>query len=116
MSQSELFQNPVRVALDNVAAIQAKQHGQALVESHNEDFVEVMREEARRVCYAHGTVTSDDLREYAGRAGLAPNSPNAWGCLFLGKEWESVGFERSRLVSNHARTIRRWRFNPFYKP
>jgi len=97
-------------------ASSAKHHGQALVESHNERFVEVMREEARRLCRADGSCTSDDLRAYALLAKLSPKHPNAWGSIFRGPEFESVGFERSKLLSSHARTIRRWRLNPFYKP
>ena len=87
MSQSDLFEGTV-----------LKDEGQRLVESHNDDFVLRMRQEARKICFVHGSVTSDDLREYAQQRGLVPKHRNAYGAIFLGKEWESIGYERSRLV------------------
>lgn len=85
-----------------------KEAGQALVESHNEHFVERMRAQARRLCAINGTVTSDDLREAANDLGIRPRHPNAWGAIFHGDEWRAVSYTRSKLVSNHARTIRVW--------
>jgi hypothetical protein len=101
--------HPMTQTLFNLTqAKTSKEAGQALVESHSPDFVEQMWSEAKRIATAQGSVNSDDLRIYAIKTGLRPHHPNAWGAIFLGKEWKSIGFTRSSLVSNHARTIRVW--------
>lgn len=92
--------------------IRLKELGQDDVESNNESFVEVVRNEARFLASTKGKVTSDDLRSFAQSNGLVPAHPNAWGSVFRGSEWVTLGFTRSSLVSNHARTIRIWGLKP----
>lgn len=85
----------------------AKQLGLNLVESHNEGFMEIMRRQARLIAMEHGSVTSDDLQEFAARQGIEPTHPNAWGAIFR-QGWRSIGFEPSRRPQGRARVIRRW--------
>ena len=87
-----------------------KQLGLDLVEEHNKTFVELMREHAIALSRRHGRVTSDDLRAAAARSGIEPDHKNAWGAIFRGKNWKPLGFENSKIPSNHARVIRVWRW------
>ncbi len=90
----------------------AREAGKDLVEEHGESFVEVMRREAIRIAQEKGAVTCDDLRGYAAARGFYPRHQNTWGSIFRGPEWKSAGFIQSRLVSNHARIIRIWKYEP----
>lgn len=71
------------------------------------EFLVKARATARRHALNHGTVTIDDVRW------LTPlpdgMSPNVFGAVFRGNEWECVGFEASTRVLARARTIRRYR-------
>lgn len=96
-----------QVELNLAGAVEAKDCGQAEVEEHGQEFVGTMRDVALGIARTRGSVTSDDLRRYAAEHGLVPHHPNAWGAIFS-KGWRSVGYTRSALVSNHARTIRVW--------
>lgn len=100
--------NPEPNLFDLPAGIREKEEGQNLVETHTPDFVDTMREAAKSIALSKGTVTADDLRSYGLKNGLRPHHPNAWGAIFKGSEWRTVGYTRSALVSNHARTIRIW--------
>lgn len=82
--------------------------GLKLVAEHNPHFVHLMREQALLIAERNGTVTSDDLREYANLHGIMPKHPNAWGSIFRGKHWRCVGRTKSRLTSNHRREIKVW--------
>ena len=104
MSTPDLF--------DLKAGIAAKDAGQDKVQEHGEDFVESMRTYAKVIAVRNGTVTSDDLRKHAAMYGITPHHQNAWGAIFRGFGWKSVGFTRSTLIGNHARTIRVWKFQP----
>ena len=85
-----------------------KEKGLDSVESHEATFVEKMRNRAVEIATESGTVTSDDLRRYAKAYGITPNHPNAWGAIFRGKLWRSVGRKKSTLTTNHSREIRVW--------
>jgi hypothetical protein len=85
-----------------------KERGLDSVESHEATFVEKMRKRAFEIATESGTVTSDDLRHYAKAYGIVPNHQNAWGAIFRGKLWRSVGRKKSSLNSNHNREIRVW--------
>jgi len=87
-----------------------KSAGQDLVAGHNEEFVSLMRAEAMRISNGLGYVTSDDLRVYAARIGLEPSHPNAWGAVFKGKGWRSIGYRKSAVPQSHARIIRIWQY------
>ena len=71
------------------------------------DFLVNARATARRHALNHGTVTIDDVRRFT----PLPDgmSPNVFGAVFRGNEWECVGFEASTRVLARARTIRRYR-------
>lgn len=84
-----------------------KQLGLDLVESNNMAFVEAMRLRAFEIALEKGSVTTDDLHEWAESEGLEPGHPNAWGGIFR-RGWQAVGFEQSRRAAAHARIIRRW--------
>jgi hypothetical protein len=104
--------NPMSAQLsifDINAGIHGRDSGIEAVISSNECFVSTMRGIARIIVRRKGVVTSDDLREIARDHGIVPKHENAWGGIFRGNEWECVGFMKSKLPSNHARTIRTWR-------
>lgn len=96
--------------MDLMAGLQAKSEGQNLVEDHNPNFVAIMRSHAILTATSKGQVTCDDLREYASAQGLRPKHQNAWGSIFRGPDWKMIGRTKSKLVSNHAREIRIWRY------
>lgn len=86
-----------------------KQLGLALVEGSNQEFVEHIRAYAREFAREYDTVTVDNLRRYALGRGIEPDHKNAWGAIFMGREWECVGYEPSTIPTNRGRVIRRWR-------
>lgn len=85
-----------------------RDNGIRRVSEHNRWFLEKMRKAAIKLSLLNGEVTIDDLRTYAFSFGLEPDHPNAWGGVLKGKHWHCVGFQPSKLVSNHGRVIRRW--------
>jgi len=92
---------------------QEKQLGLELIETNNATFLETMRSKARMICRKQGTITADDVREYYEQhkheLQIEPTSPNTWGAIFTTKEWEWVGYQKSKRVSNHSRPIGVWR-------
>ena len=88
---------------------QAKIFGIELVEFNGQDFVKSMREVARQLIKQCGWITCDDLRKIADRYGIEPHHQNVWGSVFRHKDFEPCGYEKSKLVSNHARRITKWR-------
>ena len=85
-----------------------KTAGQRLAEQHSSGFVGFMRDLAIDIATRRGSVTSDDLRRYALKEEITPHHPNAWGAIFRGKHWHSIGHLRSKKVTNHGRLIRQW--------
>jgi len=85
-----------------------KTEGQDRVASHNPDFVELMRSEARAIADRSGTVTIDDLRAFASRTGIEPRHRNAWGSIFHERGWNIVGYIKSERPESHARRIAVW--------
>jgi len=57
-------------------------------------------------------VTSDDVRRWAEEAEDHPHHPNAWGAIFRGNDWTSLGLSSSEVASNHARRIFIWKYEP----
>ena len=100
--------NVIRSAMTS-PALHAKQLGLYRVESHNQALVGLARAIAKEICGRTGSVTMDEVRQ--GLGDLKPSSPNAYGCIFNTEEWVCIGWEPSTLKSNHARFIRRWKFN-----
>jgi hypothetical protein len=87
-----------------------KERGQEQVGGHNEAFLRIMRAEALRVSKERGQVTSDDLRLYSSVHAIYPKHQNAWGAIFCGKGWKTIGRVKSIYATNHAREIKVWRF------
>lgn len=57
-----------------------------------------------------GSVTVDDLREFAEKNNIqpAPSSGKAWGPIFRDPIFVFVRYEPSRRPSNHARPVGRY--------
>ena len=88
-----------------------KQLGLYRVESHNTALVKLARSIAREICGRLGSVTIDMIRTDPRIAEFLPCNSNIWGSVFMGKEWQCIGLEPSTLKSNHARFIRRWKYD-----
>ena len=89
-----------------------KQLGLYRVESSNKALVGLARAIAREQCVKYGSTTIDAVRSDPRIAEFQPTSSAVWGSVFHGKEWTLLGWEPSTLKSNHARFIRRWRYQP----
>ena len=100
--------NPV-LAFDLPEGERQADAGIGRVKANNAEFIASMRRQARVVCQAFGFVCIDDLRKYADIIGVEPHHPNAWGAIFRSSEWVEIGMVKSKTVSNHGRTVRRWR-------
>jgi len=87
-----------------------KQNGMAQAAANSHRFVDVMRGHAITISQACGVVSTDDLRTLAQRLALEPSSPNAWGSVLGGKDWEHVGWKKSEWPGNHRRHIQIWRY------
>ena len=90
--------------------LQEKQLGLYRVESSNKALVGLARAIAKELCCKYGSVTIDMIRSDPRMAEFMPTSSAVWGSVFHGKEWTLLGWEPSTLKSNHARFIRRWRY------
>jgi hypothetical protein len=88
----------------------AKRKGLDAVEVNDSAFIFYMRNAAKEIAYINGSVSTDDLRKYGEQWDLAPHSPNSWGSILRGKDWEVIGRKKSAVVSNHAREIRVYRY------
>jgi len=80
------------------------------MEVNNPSFLSIMRAHAKEVSDREGSVTIDDVREYAERNGLIPQHRNVWGVVFSGRGWESLGQAASRTPSNHAHQNKVWKW------
>lgn len=99
-----------QIAFDLGQGQQDKHVGLESVSRNNDWFLEMMRAEARRLSKTKGRVSSDDLRAYAANEGIEPAHSNAWGAIFAESGWIVIGHVRSRLVSNHGREIKVWKW------
>ena len=90
------------------AGIKQRDLGIESVLSNNESFAARAREIAELICQRKGTVSIDDVREVLNEYEIEPDHCNAWGGIFRGKQWRQVGWTKSKLISNHARCVRRW--------
>lgn len=86
-----------------------KQIGLSLVAQGSEEFLEVMRAEAKRIARVRGQVSADDLRPIAKNLGIEPHHPNAWGALFRGSDWIRIGFKNSTCGSRRAGMVAVWK-------
>jgi len=95
---------------DNAASHSAKNSGMELAAENAQDHLSRAREIAASIALrGNGTCNADQvLMEFPSV------SPGPWcGSIFRGKEWVFTG-ERihSSRVSNHAREIKVWRYEP----
>mgnify|MGYP001612895495 FL=1 len=91
-------------------ALHAKQLGLCLTEANNKALVKLARAIAREQCVKYGSTTIDSVRQDPRMAEFIPTSSAVWGSVFHGDEWVLLNWEPSTLKSNHARFIRRWRY------
>lgn len=98
--------------LDLLAGQAERDRGFALLESYSAAFLDAVRARGRYISMLRGSVTIDDLREWAAQIGIAPTHRNSWGNIFRGPGWKCIGHEPSKLVSNHARMVSVWRWEP----
>jgi len=82
-----------------------KREGISKVASHSPTFVELMRGIAIQISVQRGSVSTDDLREYAKNHGISAPHRNAWGAILRGKGWEFIEWRRSEFKTNNARRI-----------
>jgi len=79
------------------------------VESKDDGFLALMREEAVRIIHMRGEVDSDDIRLYAQGLGMKPRHKNSWGAIWKDSRFKRLPkFRQSRIPSNHARMIAVW--------
>ena len=93
-----------------MTALTDKQLGLYHVESHNQALVKLARAIAKDLCAKYGSTTIDAVRQDPRMAEFAPSSSAVWGATFNTDEFVCIGWEPSTLKSNHARFIRRWRY------
>lgn len=116
--QQSLFDNPpsqqaVAAHFDVSRGTKARDEGIALTELANQEFVELMRGQARRFCAIRGEVHIDQLRHFALARGVTPKSSNAWGAIFRGKGWKQTGeYRASKLTTNRGHRSPVWRWTP----
>lgn len=94
---------------DIQSGMKARDEGIAKIIDSCGTYVETARGVARLICRRKGIVSMDDVREVLSAHGVTAPHPNAIGAVFKGNEWVPVGFMKSKVPSNHARTIRTWR-------
>lgn len=90
--------------LNLAAALVEAEDGIAITSMSNAQWLDTARMHAHAYAYAHGSVTTDNIRPML----PPPKSAAAWGAIFRGPDWRCIGWVRSELVSNHGRSIRKW--------
>lgn len=66
---------------------------------------------ARQYAEHNGVVSIDDLREWADKYYMQPESPSAWGSVFQGDEWKRVSQKNSGYRKSRSRKITVWALN-----
>jgi hypothetical protein len=75
-----------------------------LVSAGNEDWIYEARSIAIEIATSSGTVTINDVRE---RIELPEQlSPNLWGAVLRGSDFEAIGYTQATHPSAHARVVR----------
>lgn len=102
-----------QMTLNLKAALAARDAGVQKTASKNATFIETMRGVARLICHRQGTVTADDLKEWAAQHHMEPTHYNAYGAIFRAKEWkeefEFVRHVKSKQVQGHGNLIGLWK-------
>jgi len=81
-----------------------------LEQSVDAEFIQMMRERARKISADAGQVSTDELRAWASARGIEPHSQNSWGCIFRGDGWYIIGYKKSGIATNHGRELKIWRW------
>jgi hypothetical protein len=78
--------------------------GIALVSIGREEWISKARKAAIRYAQKHGFVTINDVREQI----TLPEhfSPNVWGAILRGDDFQAVGYTQATHPKAHARVIR----------
>ena len=89
---------------------QLKLDGMTRMEGRYRPYLPGLRAWAAAYAAAHGTVTTDDVRQHVSCANLAaaryPDfDPHLWGTLLRDRRFRRVGYRPSLIPSNHARVI-----------
>lgn len=74
----------------------------------NDQFIAIMRSQARKIFSKSGRVCADDLRTYCGQHEIEPESSNAWGCVFKTGDWRPIGYRSSLTPSRKGGVQRIW--------
>lgn len=100
----------------NSTGLDLKNAGIKRVSENNEEFLEMMRKEARRIARAEGNCSTDELHKFSEKMDIYPKHPNAFGAIFYeGSEWFPVGYKKSTRPQAHARVIRTWALRKQWK-
>jgi len=100
------------LTLDGKAGQEQMQLGLAAVALNNADLLILARDVAKLISAERGSCTIDDIRTHPSLHGRQPSSPNFWGGVFHETGWKCLGYEASKLRSNHARRVGRYRWQP----
>ena len=97
-------------------ALTLKEEGLERVEMNNQDWIDLVRKEARNIIRSKGYCSTDEIHEYAELNGLFPKHHDAYGAVFRGDEFIMLDHIQSKRPSGHGRWIKRfglknyWRF------
>ena len=90
--------------------LRLKERGLDAVTETNLTWVENMRVWAMCKSQMDGEVNADDIRAYSRRMDWKPDSPNAFGAVFRGRNWKCIGRCKSAWPGNHGRSICIWKY------
>ncbi len=93
--------------------LQAKREGQeSALLTAGAKWTQLMLDRALHLTRVQGTLTNDDLRQYAIQIDRLPPHGNCWGALWRRPGWVKVGHTISRWPSNRGHEIGVWRYEP----
>lgn len=89
-------------------SVEAKERVLNDLANRNRLFLDLVRDEAARVAAASGSVTADDVRNFAESCPVQPTHRKAIGALFRDKRFVFLGEVVTTLVGTHGKKIGRW--------
>lgn len=87
--------------------LELRDQGIESVSRNNDQWLKAMRARARQIARARGTVSSDDIHEYADALGWHPNHRNAFGAIFR-VGFRHVDWMKSTRPEARGRDIKTW--------
>jgi hypothetical protein len=87
-----------------------KREGMERAARTSPDWLSWARREAVKISCKTGSVSAVDIRKLCHEHDLWPQSDNAWGSLFRGKQWEHVGWTQAKHAEGHARDVKAWKY------